>query len=122
VLSARAEYAIPWYSVDAGGSMFGAGGAYGLGGTTGQPDAGVVSGGAFTLTGGFWAGAATAAAQPGDCDADGDVDLADYADLEACLNGPQAGLDAGCSCFDFDADGDVDLQNFGDFQQFLGGN
>ena len=36
--------------------MYSAGGAYTLGGTVGQPDAGVLEGGAYTLAGGFWGG------------------------------------------------------------------
>jgi len=53
---------------------------------------------------------------PGDCDDDDDVDLADYADFEACLYGPGRELDAGCECFDFDNDNDVDLDDFAAFQ------
>jgi hypothetical protein len=37
--------------------MYSAGGAYTLGGTVGQPDAGVLKGSNYTLTGGFWSGA-----------------------------------------------------------------
>ncbi|UCG16069.1 MAG: matrixin family metalloprotease [Phycisphaerales bacterium] len=52
----------------------------------------------------------------GDMDGDGDVDPADYALVETCLNGPGGGLAAGCTCADADADGDVDLADFGRFQ------
>jgi hypothetical protein len=41
-----------------GGYMFSAGGGYGLRGTIGQPDAGLLSGGSYALAGGFWSGAA----------------------------------------------------------------
>lgn len=51
-----AQPSIPWYTVDGGGGTS-TGGVYSLSGTIGQPDAGVLSGGTFTLTGGFWAGA-----------------------------------------------------------------
>lgn len=47
-------YDLSWHSNDGGGSTSAAGGAYSLGGTIGQPDAGVASGGAYALTGGFW--------------------------------------------------------------------
>ncbi len=47
-------YDLTWNTIDSGGYMFSMGGAYSLGGTIGQPDAGTVSGGAYTLTGGFW--------------------------------------------------------------------
>jgi hypothetical protein len=47
-------YDLSWNTIDGGGSTFATGGAYSLGGTTGQPDAGASSGGAYALTGGFW--------------------------------------------------------------------
>lgn len=56
-----------------------------------------------------------------DCDADGAVDLDDYADFEACLDGPDATPAAGCDCFDRDGDNDVDLFDFALFTlQFIG--
>jgi hypothetical protein len=45
---------IDWWSVDSGGDRS-SGGAYVLDRTTGQADAGVLTGGAFTITGGYWA-------------------------------------------------------------------
>jgi hypothetical protein len=36
--------------------MFSTGGSYALGGTVGQADAEALSGGGYTLTGGFWSG------------------------------------------------------------------
>ncbi|MFH1109499.1 MAG: kelch repeat-containing protein [Planctomycetota bacterium] len=54
--------------------------------------------------------------QPGDFDADGDVDLSDFLHFQACFNDfdePPATSD--CEDADFDRDGDVDL---GDFQTF----
>ncbi|MCP4246615.1 MAG: hypothetical protein GY778_06165 [bacterium] len=53
---------------------------------------------------------------PGDCDLDGDVDLAEYGNFESCLTGPGGGLGTGCDCFDVDADGDVTLFDFAEFQ------
>lgn len=47
-------YEVAWWKV-AGGGGDSAGGNYRLSGTLGQPDAGVLSGGNFTLVGGFWA-------------------------------------------------------------------
>ena len=46
-------YAITWWTIDGGGGTS-SGGGYSLSGTIGQPDAGVMSGGLYTLTGGFW--------------------------------------------------------------------
>jgi len=51
-------YDLTWSTIDGGGYTFSEGGGYSLGGTVGQPDAGVLSGGGYTLAGGFWAGGA----------------------------------------------------------------
>jgi hypothetical protein len=52
-------YDLTWSTIDGGGGNS-AGGGYQLGGTFGQPDAGVtLSNGAYSLSGGFWGGAAT---------------------------------------------------------------
>lgn len=50
-------YDLSWNTVDGGGYTFSTGGGYALGGTIGQPDAGVLTGGGYTLVGGFWGGA-----------------------------------------------------------------
>jgi len=39
-----------------GGHTFSTGGAYSLGGTIGQPDAGLLAGPGYRLSGGFWTG------------------------------------------------------------------
>ncbi len=49
-------YEIPWFTADGGGGTWSTGGGFSLGGTVGQPDAGALSGGGYTLLGGFWAG------------------------------------------------------------------
>jgi hypothetical protein len=54
-----------------------------LSGTVAQPDAGLLAGGPFELTGGFWF-----ATVPGDCGKDGAVDLTNYVAFETCLSGP----------------------------------
>jgi len=51
-------YDLTWSTIDGGGYTWSEGGGYALGGTVGQPDAGVLSGGDYTLVGGFWCGAA----------------------------------------------------------------
>jgi len=51
---ALAQFALDWWTIDGGGGTS-TGGGYVVTGTLGQPDAGsVLSGGDFTLTGGFW--------------------------------------------------------------------
>jgi hypothetical protein len=47
-------YDLTWHTNDGGGTTSATGGAYSLGGTIGQPDAGSSSGGAYALIGGFW--------------------------------------------------------------------
>jgi hypothetical protein len=47
------QYSIPWFTVDGGGGTA-TNAAYSLTGTLGQPDAGFMSGGGFTLVSGFW--------------------------------------------------------------------
>jgi hypothetical protein len=49
-------YDLTWNTIDGGGYTWSEGGGYALGGTVGQPDAGVLSGGSYTLLGGFWGG------------------------------------------------------------------
>jgi hypothetical protein len=53
VASVRGEFSIPWHTID-GGGVTSTGGVYTVSGTIGQPDAGAMSGGNYTLQGGFW--------------------------------------------------------------------
>jgi len=54
-ITAHAQYAIGWYTID-GGSGTSAGGMFSLRGTIGQPEAGpTMTHGQFAVTGGFWA-------------------------------------------------------------------
>src|SRR5215831_8672232 len=62
--SASAQsYSIDWYTIDGGGGTS-TGGVYSVSGTIGQPDAGHMSGGNYTLDGGFW-GIVAAIQSPG---------------------------------------------------------
>jgi hypothetical protein len=56
-----ASYGLTWWTVDGGGTTLSRGDGYALGGTIGQPDAGVLRGGGYTLAGGFWGGGEVAA-------------------------------------------------------------
>lgn len=106
-------FEIPWYTMDGGGgTSTSAGGTFELSGTIGQPDAGqVMSGGSFTLTGGFWFPVVT-----GDCNVDGAVTGNDYVEFEGCVSGEGGGLPmTDCTCSDFDNDGDVDLVDYAEF-------
>ena len=110
------DFEITRSTIDGGGAMRTIGGDFELSGTIGQPDAGVLTGGPFELTGGFWFGLA-----PGDCEEDGDVDLHDSARLGACLLGPGLGPSTQCRCFDVNRDGHVDLADFAEFQKTFTG-
>ena len=53
----------------------------------------------------------------GDADGDFDLDLADFAAMQACLAGPEGGPPpVECRVVDFDGDDDVDLGDFGGLQ------
>ena len=55
---------ISWYTLDAGGTQTAAGGTLTLTGTAGQPDAGRMNSGAYTLWSGFWGGTLPSNALP----------------------------------------------------------
>jgi len=46
-------YDLTWSTIDGGGATAVTGGVYSLGGTAGQPDAGLSTGGVYSLQGGF---------------------------------------------------------------------
>lgn len=48
------QWDLPWFTIDGGGTASSTGGSFALSGTIGQPDTGSLSGGAYTLKGGFW--------------------------------------------------------------------
>jgi hypothetical protein len=54
VAQAQTNCSIDWFTIDGGGGTS-TGGVYTVSGTIGQPDAGTMSGGNYSLTGGFWA-------------------------------------------------------------------
>ena len=105
-----ADAQISWWTIDAGGAMFATGGQFELSGTIGQADASptVLSGGGFSLTGGFWPANVGGSEPPvchGDLDGDLDVDLADLQILLANYGQFDTVYEQG----DLDEDGDVDL-------------
>lgn len=59
-------YDMSWNTVDGGGATHNTGGDYTLAGTAGQPDAGVLAAGEYTLGGGFWRGGALPAVEEHD--------------------------------------------------------
>jgi hypothetical protein len=53
---AQDGYSLSRWTVDGGGQTFSQAGGYVLGGTIGQPDAGALAKGGYTMAGGFWGG------------------------------------------------------------------
>jgi hypothetical protein len=60
---AQTDFSVDWFSLGGGGGTS-TGGVYSVSGTIGQDDAGTMSGGNFTLVGGFW-GVVAALQTPG---------------------------------------------------------
>jgi hypothetical protein len=58
VAQSGGAYDVAWHTVDAGGLTSGSGGSYTLDATAGQPDAALLTGGGYSLGGGFWSGGA----------------------------------------------------------------
>ncbi len=77
------DFDLSWHTIGGGGGTS-TGGGFELAGTMGQPDAGpAMTGGNFTLLGGFWSGVGSApgAPCPWDLDNSGDVGVSDFLDL-----------------------------------------
>ena len=122
------DFDVPWYTIDGGGASS-SGNGFEITGTVGQPDASAqaaMTGGNFTLTGGFWAfaGPRCTTFAPVDFDHDCDVDLNDLAVFESCVSGPMVprALTAACQAADLDGDNDVDERDFGLFQRCYRGS
>jgi hypothetical protein len=116
---AHSAFDLRWYTFDGGGTGAAAGGSFVLAGTVGQPDAGKMSGGGFTLTGGFWAvsGAGSTPVCEGDANLDGVVDPLDSGFVRCDVGSG----DVNCDAADVNGDGAVDpldagyvLSRFGD--------
>ena len=123
--AAAQDYAIDWYTIDGGGEMWSTGGDFELHGTIGQPDAGEMSGGTFSLTGGFWPGVPCApACTCGDLDGSGGkVNLSDFNKFAVCFGlraptpqCPQEEFD----CADLNQDDWINLTDFNTFQVLFG--
>jgi hypothetical protein len=107
-------YDLSWSTIDGGGWTFSTGGTYSLGGTIGQPDAGVMSGGPYTLQGGFWPGASAPAVLRGDMNCDGFVNNFDIDPFVLALSDPNAYQIAypGCNPQNGDINEDGLVNNF----------
>ena len=86
---ALAQYSLSWNTVDCGGGTS-SGGVFSLTGTAGQPDAGTLAGGTYTLGGGFWFVAPGAACYP-NCDNSTTPPVLNVLDFACFLNAFAAG-------------------------------
>ena len=102
------QFEINWYTIDCGGGTS-SGGAFELSGTIGQHDAGeAMTGGQFTVVGGFWAGAGAGSCYP-DCDGTGALDIFDF----ICFQDAFVQMDSYGDC---DGSGSFDIFDFICFQ------
>jgi hypothetical protein len=101
---------IPWFTLDGGGSMNTSGGTFALSGSIGQPEAtafsGALSGGSFSIAGGFWTVAAPTCAA--DFNRDGFLDFTDFDDFVTAF-------ESGFATADFNQDGFIDFTDFDAF-------
>ena len=110
---AHAQLAIDWYSIDGGGGN-GSGGGFSLAATIGQADAGRITGGTFTLDGGFWAAALGATCYP-NCDNSTIQPILNVGDFSCFL----ANFAAGNQYANCDASVAAPVLNVNDFTCFL---
>jgi hypothetical protein len=96
-------YDLSWHNIGPGGSA--SGGSYDLLSTIGQPDAATMSGGSYTLIGGFLPGG-PACALAGDLNGDGQVTVLDIQMIASAW--PQATANFP---YDQSGDGDLDIQD-----------
>ncbi len=96
-------YDLSWHNIGPGGSA--SGGSYSLNASIGQPDAAAMSGGSYTLTGGFLPGGPTCTLA-GDLDGDGQVTVVDIQMIAAAWP-----LAAASFPYDQNGDGDLDIQD-----------
>jgi hypothetical protein len=107
-------YELSWWTIDGGGITFATGGSFDLGSTLGQPDASnPLTGGAFSLTGGFWFAPACVPTN-GDVNGNGCVDDADLLQVLFAFGASGSNsADVNCDQVVDDADLLVVLFNFG---------
>lgn len=116
---ARAQtFDVSWHTIDGGGGLS-SDSSFTLHGTVGQPDAGELAGGGFTLSGGYWPGAGSDSGPPciGDLDGDGMIALSDLGILLSNFGVPSG---ATYEDGDLDGDGDVDLADLSQMLSVFG--
>ncbi len=90
-------FEISWWSIDGGGGVS-SGATFEVRGVIGQPDAGVMTGGTFTLHGGFLAGAGVVQECYADCDQSTGPGVLDIFDFLCFGNEFASGTPYACDC------------------------
>src|SRR5262245_30808893 len=93
----QAQYTMDWFTVDGGGSLGLSGGVFDLSGTSGQPDAGTMVGGAYEFNGGFWFGVLGSATCYANCDGSTTIPLLTINDF-VCFQTRFAAGDSYANC------------------------
>src|SRR4051812_22111573 len=110
---AHAQISLSWWTVDGGGGTSAGAGGLSLSATVGQCDAGTLSGGGLTLSGGFWS--APGQTCYANCDGSTTAPLLNVADFSCFLQKFAAG-DAYANC---DGSAAQPVLNVADFSCFL---
>ena len=120
------DFDVSWHTIDGGGEMSSSGGGFELAGTIGQPDAGVMTGGGFEITGGFWVvpppvtGACSRDPEwvcDGDTDGDGQVNPVDSGLVQAAFGSSN---EQDLCQYDVDCDGQINPVDSGIVQSLFG--
>ncbi|TWT44089.1 hypothetical protein RAS1_04960 [Phycisphaerae bacterium RAS1] len=122
-------FEIDWSTIDSGGGMNSTGGSFEVSGTIGQPDAGsAMTGGSFSLVGGFWPIAQNVCSGfvLGDANCDNSVNVLDINGFVLGLSNPAqyAITFPGCllQCVaDINDDGNVNVLDINPFVALLAG-
>jgi len=121
--STFSQYSVPWSTIDGGGATApnaSAGGSFEVAGTIGQPDASSfaapISGGSYSLVGGFWPAAAPTCALPGDMDLNALRNGVDVQGFVNCLIGING---SNCTCADINGNGTVGPEDVPGFVSLL---
>jgi hypothetical protein len=123
--TASADFVLNWWTISAGGGTSSSA-TFTLSATLGQPVAGVpMTGGSFTLTGGFWAPPAAPSLHLGDLNCDGIIDFDDINPFILALSDPATYQAAypNCNVLNGDCNGDgiIDFDDINPFIAILSG-